>query len=90
MYMQGENKGFMVAKTKMGTSLDRLCNRFSPPFKQFLEYAISLSYKEEPNYRACQALFEPLLGPPHSRPVAVDYGVTNGKVSMHRRMPDAL
>lgn len=78
---QGDNKGFLVARQKMATSLERLCHRFSPPFQRFLEYVITLHYKETPNYRACQALFEPLLGEPHTRPLAVDYGASACKVS---------
>ena len=78
--LQGDNKGFLVARQKMHTSLERLCHRFSPPFQKFLEYAISLQYKEAPNYRACQALFEPLLGDPSTRPLAVDFGAASGKV----------
>ena len=81
MLVQGENKGFLVARQKMATSLDRLCQRFSAPFRHFLEYVISLHYKETPNYRACQALFEPLLGDPGARPLAVDYEVRNAKVT---------
>ena len=80
--LQGDNKGFLVARQKMSTSLERLCGRWSAPFRQFLEYAISLQYKETPNYRACQALFEPLLGDVHSRPLALDYCSTLGKVGV--------
>ncbi|KAK9804096.1 hypothetical protein WJX73_007044 [Symbiochloris irregularis] len=81
----GDNKGFLVAKQKVSTSLEALCSRCSPPFQQFLEYAISLSFKETPNYKACQKLFEPLLGDPSTRKLAVDYGVHAGKVGQKRQ-----
>lgn len=70
--MQGENKGFMVCKTKMGTSAEQLCRMVSEPFRRFTDAVISLSFEEAPAYSALRAVFEPLLGPAAMRPIAVD------------------
>ena len=71
--MQGENKGFMVAKQKSQTTVERLCRFHTAPFLHFLEYVLSLSWGETPSYRLCQQLFEPLLEDASVRPLARDY-----------------
>jgi len=76
---QGENKGFMVCKTKMGTSAEQLCRAVSEPFRIFTDAVISLSFEEEPAYGALRALFEPLLGGAASRPIAIDTGAVKAR-----------
>ena len=76
---QGENKGFMVCKTKMGTSAEQLCRAVSEPFRIFTDAVISLSFEEEPAYAALRALFEPLLGGAASRPIAIDTGAVKAR-----------
>ncbi|KAK2076960.1 Casein kinase 1-like protein hd16 [Prototheca wickerhamii] len=61
---QGENKGFLVCKKKMGTSAEVLCRYVPREFRVFTEYVINLRFDEEPRYAAMMALFEPLCGPP--------------------------
>lgn len=71
---QGDNKGFLVCRRKMGTSAEALC-RFSPqPYKQFMEAVINLKFDEEPKYQMYISFFEPLCGPQVTRPV-----LTSGK-----------
>ncbi|KAG5000753.1 hypothetical protein AAZX31_08G199200 [Glycine max] len=67
---QGENKGFLVCKKKMGTSPETLCC-FSPlPFKQFVEHVVNLKFDEEPNYAKYISLFDGVVGPnPDIRPI---------------------
>ena len=69
---QGDNKGFLVCRRKMGTSAEALC-RFSPqPYKQFMEAVINLKFDEEPKYQMYISFFEPLCGPTQLRPVLTD------------------
>ena len=78
---QGENKGFLVAKQKSQTTVERLCRFHTAPFAQFLEYVLGLSFCETPSYSLCQALFEPLLEEANLRPMARSYQVaTQAKV----------
>ena len=72
---QGENKGFLVAKQKSQTTVERLCRFHTAPFAQFLDYVLGLGFKEAPNYRACQQLFEALLEEPTQRPMAREYQI---------------
>ncbi len=76
---QGENKGFMVCKTKMGTSAEQLCRAVSEPFRRFTDAVIALAFEEEPAYGALRSLFEPLLGAGASRPITVDVGAAPTK-----------
>ena len=62
----------MVCKTKVGTSAEQLCRAVSAPFRRFTDAVIALAFEEAPAYAALRALFEPLLGPPAMRPIAVD------------------
>ncbi|XP_047340939.1 casein kinase 1-like protein HD16 [Impatiens glandulifera] len=70
---QGDNKGFLVCKKKMGISPETLCC-FSPaPFKQFVEYVVNLKFDEEPNYAKYISLFDGIVGPnPDIRPINTD------------------
>jgi serine/threonine protein kinase len=77
---QGDNKGFLVAKKKMGTSAEALTRYRPPPFKTFAEAVMALRFDEEPAYGAYVALFEPLLGAAGpARPLQVDTAVAVGK-----------
>ena len=60
--MQGDNKGFLVCKKKMGTSPEMLCCFCPAPFKLFLEYVVNLKFDEEPSYAKCISMFDTLLG----------------------------
>lgn len=40
--MQGDNKGFLVCKKKMGTSAELLCRYTPNPFRQVLSFSRSL------------------------------------------------
>ena len=71
--MQGDNKGFLVARQKVYTTVEQLCRFHSAPFQQFLEYVLSLQFLEAPQYQLCQQLFEPLLEEPSQRPLARAY-----------------
>ncbi|RDX81195.1 Casein kinase 1-like protein HD16, partial [Mucuna pruriens] len=67
---QGENKGFMVCKKKMGTSPENLCCFCPLPFKQFVEHVVNLKFDEEPNYAKYVSLFDGIVGPnPDIRPI---------------------
>ena len=71
--VQGDNKGFLVARQKVYTTVEQLCRFHSAPFQQFLEYVLSLQFLEAPQYQLCQQLFEPLLDEPSQRPLARTY-----------------
>ncbi|TKY64449.1 Casein kinase I isoform alpha [Spatholobus suberectus] len=67
---QGENKGFLVCKKKMGTSPENLCCFCPLPFKQFVEHVVNLKFDEEPNYAKYISLFDGIVGPnPDIRPI---------------------
>ncbi|KAL2338033.1 hypothetical protein Fmac_012479 [Flemingia macrophylla] len=67
---QGENKGFLVCKKKMGTSPESLCCFCPLPFKQFVEHVVNLKFDEEPNYAKYISLFDGIVGPnPDIRPI---------------------
>ncbi len=73
--MQGDNKGYMVAKKKMTTSAEALCRHKPEPFKVFTDSVMNLKFDEEPLYAAYIALFEPLVGGAPSRPICIDNAV---------------
>ncbi|KAK4482016.1 hypothetical protein RD792_012933 [Penstemon davidsonii] len=67
---QGDNKGFLVCKKKMGTSPEVLCCFCPQPFRSFVEYVVNLKFDEEPNYAKCISLFDGIVGPnPDIRPI---------------------
>ncbi|KAJ1388745.1 Serine/threonine-protein kinase, active site [Sesbania bispinosa] len=67
---QGDNKGFLVCKKKMGTSPDVLCSFCPQPFKLFVEHVVNLKFDEEPNYPKYISLFDGIVGPnPDIRPI---------------------
>lgn len=71
--LQGENKGFLVCRKKMGTSAEMLCCLCPPPFRQFLERVTNMKFDEEPDYSKLISLFEGSIGPnPVSLPVRID------------------
>lgn len=59
--LQGENKGFLVCKRKMGTSSEMLCCLCPPPFQQFLEMVTNMTFDEEPNYSKLITLFDNII-----------------------------
>ncbi|KAL8122938.1 hypothetical protein AgCh_011066 [Apium graveolens] len=70
---QGENKGFLVCKKKMGTSPEVLCNSIPDSFKLFVEYVVNLKFDEEPNYAKYISLFDGIIAPnPDVRPINTD------------------
>ncbi|XP_028778932.1 casein kinase 1-like protein HD16 [Neltuma alba] len=67
---QGENKGFLVCKKKMGTSPESLCCFCPQPFRQFVEHVVNLKFDEDPNYAKYISLFDGIVGPnPDIRPI---------------------
>ncbi|XP_057454401.1 casein kinase 1-like protein HD16 [Lotus japonicus] len=67
---QGENKGFMVCRKKMGTTPESLCCFCPQPFRQFVEHVVNLKFDEEPNYAKYISLFDGIVGPnPDIRPI---------------------
>ncbi|XP_061367501.1 casein kinase 1-like protein HD16 isoform X1 [Gastrolobium bilobum] len=67
---QGENKGFLVCKKKMGTAPESLCCFCPQPFRQFVEHVVNLKFDEEPNYAKYISLFDGIVGPnPDIRPI---------------------
>ncbi|KAE9584630.1 hypothetical protein Lal_00021743 [Lupinus albus] len=67
---QGDNKGFLVCKKKMGTSPEMLCSFCPHPFSQFVEHVVNLKFDEEPNYAKYISLFDGIVGPnPDIRPL---------------------
>ncbi|KAL4285942.1 hypothetical protein AHAS_Ahas19G0036600 [Arachis hypogaea] len=67
---QGENKGFLVCKKKMGTPPDSLCCFCPQPFKLFVEHVVNLKFDEEPNYAKYISFFDGIVGPnPDIRPI---------------------
>ncbi|GFQ03235.1 casein kinase i homolog hhp1 [Phtheirospermum japonicum] len=70
---QGENKGFLVCKKKMGTSPEALCCFCPQPFKTFVDFVVNLKFDEEPNYAKYISLFDGIVGPnPNIRPINTD------------------
>ena len=69
---QGDNKGFLVCKKKMATSAEALCRYTPQAFRQYMEAVVNLKFDEEPKYGALAALFEPLCGPTHRRPISTE------------------
>lgn len=69
-YIQGENKGFLVCKRKMGTSPEALCCFCPQPFRYFVEYVVNLKFDEEPDYARYISLFDVIVAPnPDVRPI---------------------
>ncbi|XP_061367615.1 casein kinase 1-like protein HD16 isoform X2 [Gastrolobium bilobum] len=67
---QGDNKSFLVCKKKMRTSPEMLCCFCPPPFRQFLEIVVNMTFDEEPSYSKLISLFDDMLGPnPALRPI---------------------
>ncbi|XP_019456647.1 PREDICTED: casein kinase 1-like protein HD16 [Lupinus angustifolius] len=67
---QGDNKGFLVSRKKMGTSPETLCSFCPQPFRQFVEHVVNLKFDEEPNYAKYISLFDGIVGPnPDIRPL---------------------
>lgn len=70
---QGENKGFLVCRKKMGTSSETLCGLCPTPFQQYLEMVSDMKFDEEPNYSKLISLFEnSIISTPSLRPIKVD------------------
>lgn len=69
--VQGDNKSYQVSRKKMQMSADKLCQGQSAPFRRFCDAAMGMRFDEEPKYEALIALFEPLVGPAVSRPIAI-------------------
>ena len=59
---QGDNKGYLVCRKKMGTSAEALTRSLAPAFRQFGEVVMNLRFDEEPKYGALITLFDPLCG----------------------------
>lgn len=71
--VQGENRGFLVCKKKMGTSTEMLCCLCPSPFQQFLEMVTNMRFDEEPNYAKLISLFDSSLGATASlRPIKTE------------------
>ena len=86
---QGDNKGYLVCKKKMGTSAETLTRGFPLAFRQFMEVAINLRFDEEPKYGALIALFEPLCpGSGPSRPVLTDGAAKVGQKRSRETLDD--
>ena len=58
---QGDNKGFLVCRSKAASSADTLCASLEEPFRKFTQAVQGLSFSEEPAYAAYISMFEPLL-----------------------------
>ncbi|KAK4745537.1 hypothetical protein SAY87_011849 [Trapa incisa] len=70
---QGDNKGFLVCKTKMASCPETLCCFCPQPFRQFVEYVVNLKFDEEPDYARYISLFDGIIGPnPDIRPINTD------------------
>lgn len=70
---QGDNKGFLVCRKKMGTSPETLCCFCPLPFRQFVEYVVNLKFDEEPDYAKYISLFDEIIAPnPDIRPISTD------------------
>lgn len=54
----GDERYKKVKKKKYETSLDMLASGQPAEFKQFFEYVRGLAFEEEPDYKACSALFD--------------------------------
>lgn len=71
--LQGENKGFLVCRKKMGTSPEMLCCLCPPPFQQFLEMVTDMKFDEEPNYSKLISLFDnSIVSTASLRPIKID------------------
>uniref|UniRef100_A0A7N0ZXA8 non-specific serine/threonine protein kinase n=1 Tax=Kalanchoe fedtschenkoi TaxID=63787 RepID=A0A7N0ZXA8_KALFE len=67
---QGENKGFLVCKKKMGTSPEALCCFCPQPFRQFVEHVVNLKFDEQPDYAKYVSLFDGIVSlNPDVRPI---------------------
>ncbi|CAI9106807.1 OLC1v1006033C1 [Oldenlandia corymbosa var. corymbosa] len=70
---QGDNKSFQVAKKKMLTPIDVLCNCCPPAMKEFSETVVNLKFDEEPNYSKLISMFAGIIGAdPSVRPLNTD------------------
>uniref|UniRef100_A0A803MLT9 non-specific serine/threonine protein kinase n=1 Tax=Chenopodium quinoa TaxID=63459 RepID=A0A803MLT9_CHEQI len=70
---QGDNKGFLVCKKKMATSLDGICSSCPKPFQEFLEHVVNLKFDEDPNYAKYISLFDKIVDSnPDARPINID------------------
>ncbi|QCE02319.1 casein kinase 1-like protein HD16 [Vigna unguiculata] len=91
---QGENKGFLVCKKKMGTSPEIICCFCPLPFKHFLEHVVNLKFDEEPNYAKYISLFDGIVGPnPDIRPINTEgaqklIGHKRGRLAMEEEDDD--
>ncbi|WVZ22807.1 hypothetical protein V8G54_001351 [Vigna mungo] len=91
---QGENKGFLVCKKKMGTSPEIICCFCPQPFKQFVEHVVNLKFDEEPNYAKYISLFDGIVGPnPDIRPINTEgaqklIGHKRGRLAMEEEDDD--
>jgi hypothetical protein len=56
----GDNKGFLVARSKVGISAATLTSGVSAHFMRFLEAVQGLGFAEDPPYAAYLSMFEPL------------------------------
>ncbi|EPS62497.1 hypothetical protein M569_12290, partial [Genlisea aurea] len=73
---QGDNKGFLVCKKKIGTSSEALCYFCPGPFRKFVEHVANLKFDEEPNYAKYVSFFDGIIGPkPDRRPLNTDGAV---------------
>lgn len=91
---QGENKGFLVCKKKMGTSPEIICCFCPQPFKLFVEHVVNLKFDEEPNYAKYISLFDGIVGPnPDIRPINTEgaqklIGHKRGRLAMEEEDDD--
>ena len=73
LFLQGDNKSFLVSKKKMSTSPELMCCFCPPPFKLFLEAVTNMKFDEEPNYAKLISIFDTLIEPSAlSRPIRID------------------
>jgi serine/threonine protein kinase len=75
---QGDNKGYLVARKKMGVGADALCRGRHTAFRTFTDAVINLRFDEVPPYAAYIKLFEPLLGAAN-RPLQVETALEAGR-----------
>lgn len=52
LFLQGDNKGYLVCKKKMATSAEMLCRYTPPAFRQFTEGVVNQKFDEEVRHTA--------------------------------------
>ena len=68
-----DEKNRMIRKKKQDTGIDLLCKGAPGQFSEFLKYAKSLGFTEEPDYKYCIEMFEHCMMQNKINPGRIDF-----------------